>query len=250
MSSPSHTSADDRKRTYRHLAHSHLVHSFTVSVKETDLAIHASAELKNTAGELVLSLREQIETFIRMHPDFATTLHPFPFSGPAPEIIRKMISAGELAGVGPMAAVAGAVAEMVGNGLLLLTEEVIIENGGDVFIKSEKPVTVGIYAGSSPVSMNLGIHVNARKAQVGVCTSSGTIGHSFSTGEADAVCVVSNSCFIADAAATAIGNRVKTKKDFSNAMEFGKKIQEVRGIVIIRKDRIAAWGDIELVPLG
>ena len=113
-----------------------------------------------------------------------------------------MIRAGTVAGVGPMAAIAGAIAENVGRGLLEFADQVIVENGGDVFIKTRRPVTVGIYAGSSPLSMQIGMRLDSKKAPLAVCTSSGTLGHSLSLGRADAVCAVADSCALADAAAT------------------------------------------------
>jgi hypothetical protein len=160
-----------------------------------------------------------------------------------------MIDAGENAGVGPMAAVAGAAAERVGNDLLLHSKEVIIENGGDVFIKTRHPVTVGIFAGKSPLSLKIGLKVHSENHSIAVCTSSGTVGHSLSFGRADAVSVVSASCPLADAAATAIGNRVRSRSDIARGIEFGKKIRGVEGVLIIIGDRIGVWGELELVPL-
>jgi ApbE superfamily uncharacterized protein (UPF0280 family) len=162
-----------------------------------------------------------------------------------------MVKAGELAGVGPMAAIAGAIAEQVGLGLLELTDQVIIENGGDVFIKTNSSVTVGIFAGDSPLSSRIGIRMKSRPGPCAVCTSSGTIGHSLSLGNADAVCVVADSCPVADAAATAIGNRVDSAADIATAIEAGKGIEEIRGMVVIVGEKIGIWGDLEVVsPAG
>jgi ApbE superfamily uncharacterized protein (UPF0280 family) len=98
--------------------------------------------------------------------------------------------------------------------------------------------------------MKIGLRIQPSDHPAGVCASSGTIGHSLSLGKSDAVCVVSDSCFLADAAATAIGNMIQTKQDLEKAMEFGKKIQNVNGIIIIQGEHIAMWGDIELVQLN
>jgi ApbE superfamily uncharacterized protein (UPF0280 family) len=238
------------ERTYRNLARPENLLSYNVKVKETDLDIHSETDVRGAARELVLTYRNQIESYIAAHPEFETALIPWSVPGPAPEIIKRMAQAGKAAHTGPMASVAGAIAEMVGTGLLEHTQSVIIENGGDVFVKSKQPVTVGIYAGSSSFSMKIGLLITPSDHPVAVCTSSGTIGHSISLGKADAVCVVSDSCFLADAAATAIGNKVQTKRDFENAMAFGKNIQHVTGIVIILGEHIAMWGDIEIVPLN
>jgi hypothetical protein len=160
-----------------------------------------------------------------------------------------MVKAGENATVGPMAAIAGAVAERAGLGLLKSTDEVIVENGGDVFIKTATPLTVGIFAGQSPLSLRIGIRVSGGPRPMGVCTSSGTVGHSLSLGKADAVCVVAESCAIADAAATAIGNLVQSIADIEFAIAKGKCIDKIRGIIIIVGEKMGIWGDLEVVPL-
>jgi uncharacterized protein len=236
-------------RTYRHPVQSDSLVSFSVTVKETDLFILADQPLQKMALESVFRHREYLERFIAQHPDFATSLVPWPYAAPKPEIVRDMIAAGENAGVGPLAAVAGAVAERVGTDLLLYSQEVIIENGGDVFIKTDYPVTVGIFAGKSPLSLKIGLKVHSENHSIAVCTSSGTVGHSLSFGRADAVCVVSASCPLADAAATAIGNRVQSRSDIARGIEFGKTIRGVQGVLIILGDRIGVWGELELIPL-
>lgn len=237
-------------RFYRNLTQPENLLSYNVTVKETDLFIHTEIDLRNKVKDLVLMYRSQVESYIELHPEFQTTLTPWRLAGPAPEIIQKMVHAGDKAKTGPMAAIAGAISEMVGIGLLKYTHTVIVENGGDVFLKSERPVTVGIYAGKSPVSMKIGLRIHPSGHPTGVCTSSGTVGHSLSLGKADAVCVVSDSCFLSDATATAIGNIAKTKQDLEKAIEFGKNIQNVTGIIIVQDEHIAMWGDIELVRLN
>ena len=148
-----------------------------------------------------------------------------------------------------MAAVAGAVAESVGRKLLDHSREVVVENGGDVYIKSNGPVVAGLFAGLSPLSMKLGIKVVDTRDGIGLCTSSGTVGHSLSTGSADAVCVVSRSCALADAAATAIGNRIRSPREIKTGIAFGKRITGVLGVVVVAGREIGAWGQVELVPL-
>ena len=223
--------------------------SFRVVVKETDLFIRAGKDLKDVARESALRHRGYLENYIRQHAEFAATLTPWQVSGPSPGIVRDMAHAGQLAGVGPMAAVAGAVAEYVGKDLLTHTDQVMVENGGDLFIQSREPVTIGIFANKSPLSLRVGLRMDASEGPMAVCTSSGTVGHSLSMGKADAVCVVSASCSLADAAATSVGNHVQTMADIQSAMEIGKKIKGIEGIVIIVKDKIGMWGDLEIVPL-
>jgi uncharacterized protein len=236
-------------RTYRHQIQNDRLVSFTVTVKETDLFILAGQPMEQLTLDSVLRHRGYLEAFIAQHPDFAGSLVPWPFSGPMPQIVADMVHAGKLAGVGPMAAVAGAVAERVGMDLLRFSEEIIIENGGDVFLKADQPVTMGIFAGKSPLSLKVGLRISPEAHPMAVCTSSGTVGHSLSLGRADAVCVVSASCSLADAAATAIGNRIQSRADIQKGIEFGKMIRGVAGVVIILGDRIGAWGELELIPL-
>jgi ApbE superfamily uncharacterized protein (UPF0280 family) len=238
-----------QERFYRKLVDTEKLTTFQVVVQETDLLVHADRELVSETRELILEQRGYVEAFIKAHPGFLTTLAPWKSSGPAPKIISDMAAAGAKAGVGPMAAVAGAIAEYVGQGLLNLTDQVIVENGGDLFIKLNAPVTVGIFAGASPLSMQVGIRLNRIDRPLAVCTSSGTLGHSQSFGRADAVCVISGSGALADAAATAIGNRVQTPLDINSAITTGQEIAGVSGIVIVAGEKIGAWGDLEIVPL-
>jgi ApbE superfamily uncharacterized protein (UPF0280 family) len=157
-----------------------------------------------------------------------------------------MAQAALKAEVGPMASVAGAIAEYVGKELLTFSPELIIENGGDIFMKSIRRRMVGIFAGSSPLTGKIGLEINAQDAPLGICTSSGTVGHSLSYGKADAVVVLSPSATLADAAATAIGNRVCEAGDINDAIEFGKGISDLKGLLIIKDDNVGVWGDVKL----
>ncbi len=236
-------------RTYRNLVETAQLLPYRVVVKETDLMVYTATRLEDEAKELVLEQRGYVETFIKAHPDFGRTLNPWRLEGPAPNVIVNMVKAARNAGVGPMAAIAGAIAEQVGHGLLKMTDQVIVENGGDVFIKTNSSVTVGIFAGKSPLSLRIGIRLESRSKPEAVCTSSGTIGHSLSLGKADAVCVVADSCSIADAAATSIGNLIDSPTDIESAIEAGRRIEQLRGIVVIVGKKIGMWGDLEVVPL-
>jgi uncharacterized protein len=238
-----------QERTYRnHLYHNRLT-PFRCVVKETDLHIRATRNLTREATDSILSHRGQIESYIQQYPDIAVSLVPLNIPEPVPAIIADMITAANRSGVGPMAAVAGAIAEHVGQDLLPFSPEVIIENGGDVFIRTKTPLTVGIYANRSPLNMRMGLEIDSSDGPVAVCTSSGTVGHSLSFGSADAVTVVSRSCALADAAATAIANQVKQKEDVQTAIQFGKHIKGVKGVVIIKDDNAGLWGELKVVQL-
>ena len=237
------------KRTYRNLIKAGGLVSFGVSVKETDLWICADRLLEDEAREYVFKIRGYIESYIQSHPGFLKTMKPWAVSGPAPLIVREMAEAGIRADVGPMAAVAGAVAESVGKSLLAVSNEIIVENGGDIFLRLNRSFTYSIFAGKSPLSMRFGIRLDASGTSMAVCTSSATIGHSFSAGKADAVCVVSESCAVADAAATSICNQVSSDKEIQQAIDYGKLIEGVSGIVVIAEGKIGIWGNVEIVQL-
>lgn len=238
-----------QQRVYRNLTQQENQPVFKVVVKETDLYVYAPKHLEKTARDLILECRGYIESYIKRYPAFAKALTPWTLNSPEPLIIQDMCMAGQRAGVGPMASVAGAVAEYVGKGLLSHTDQVIVENGGDIFIKNNASLVVGIFAGQSPLSLKVGLRIDSGDKPVAVCTSSGTVGHSLSMGNADAVCVVSDSCPVGDASATAIGNQVKSEADIPGSVDFGKTIPGVTGIVIIKEDKFAAWGNVEIVPI-
>ena len=239
-----------QERTYRNLIDTGELSIFRVVVQETDLQVHADRKLVTETRDLVLEQRGYVEAYIKAYPAFLTTLAPWRQTGPAAKIVSDMIQAGAKAGVGPMAAIAGAISENVGWGLLAHSHQIIVENGGDVFIKADRPVTVGIFAGSSPLSMQVGIQLNCVNKPTAVCTSSGTLGHSLSLGRAHAVSVVADSCALADAAATSIGNLVQAEADINTGIAAGQRIAEIAGIVIIAGQKIGAWGDLEIVPIS
>lgn len=237
------------ERTYRKRVKAAGLFSFQVGVKETDLWVSAGEDLETETRDLVLQGRHQIETYLAGHPDFLSALEPYPDDPQAPPLVKEMIAATAPTGVGPMASVAGAMAEFVGRGLLRRTDQVIVENGGDIFLMAKRPVTVSIFAGDSPLSERLGLLIPTRQMPLGVCTSSGTVGHSLSFGSANAACVVSAGTALADGAATALGNRIRGRKDLSAVGEWAAGIPGILGCLVILGDRMTAWGDIELVEL-
>jgi len=237
------------ERTYRNLIKTDDLVKFEVIVKETDLLVRAERDLSNETREFVLKYRRQIEAYIEANPEFQRSLIPLKEDPYAPEIVREMIRTSRLAQVGPMAAVAGAMAESVSKDLLKLSKEVIVENGGDIYLATSRERTIGIFASDSPLSLKIGIVIGPEDFPLGVCTSSGTVGHSLSFGKADAVCILSKSATLADAAATAIGNIVKEKKDIELGLERGKEIEGVLGMLIIVGEKMGVWGNIKLIQL-
>ncbi len=236
------------KRTYRNLVDSEGLHSFRIRVRETDLFIRADKDLAAVAEKSVFKYRGFIESYLKRNAPFVSSLVPLADDPFAPPVVRDMLLAGRRAGVGPMAAVAGAIAQRVGTDLLAQSENVIVENGGDIFIAAGKDKTVGVavFAGDSPLSYKVSLTIRGGETPLGVCTSSGTVGGSLSFGKADAVTVVSQSTAMADAAATAVCNLIKNKQDIEAAIEWAKNISGVKGVLAIVEDRMGAWGDIEL----
>jgi ApbE superfamily uncharacterized protein (UPF0280 family) len=223
--------------------------SFNVAVKETDLWVSAETDLAKESRDLVLNYRYQLETFIQSNPRFMTALQPYPDAPLAPLIIREMIRETKAVGVGPMASVAGAIAQFVAQDLMQKSGQVIVENGGDIYLKAKRSLTVSIFAGESPLSERIGLKIYPAGMPLGICTSSGKVGHSLSRGEADAVCLISSSAILADAGATALGNLIKSPQDLEAAIQWVQGVAGVLGGIIIMGEKMATWGDVELVGL-
>ena len=236
-----------QKRFYRDLIRLGDLITFEVAIKETDLFIAADKELKEKANNAILKYRNQIEDYIRETPLFQRSLKPLPVDENAPEIIRTMQAASLKVGVGPFASVAGAMAEFVGRDLLKYSQEVIVENGGDIFLKTLEKRRIGIFTGKSKFSNRLALEISPDETPLGVCTSSGIIGHSLSFGKVDVVVAVSKSCPLADTSATAIGNLIKKKEDIPRGIERAKEIEGLKGVVIIKDNKLGIWGDLGLI---
>ncbi|HPE06361.1 MAG TPA: UPF0280 family protein [Smithellaceae bacterium] len=234
-------------RSYRSLINKDNLISYNIKISESDLFISSDTDLAVLAEKSLIQHRYSLETYIRNHPEFQTSLLPLPEDHFALPIVRCMLSKSKICGVGPMASVAGAIAEFVGYDLLDATENLIIENGGDIFLRSKNKLNVAIYAGESTLSYKLNLIVKPEDTPLGICTSSATVGPSLSFGKADAVCVISKTATLADAAATAIANRVKNKSNIKFALNYGMKIPGVKGIVIICGNDMGAIGEVKFV---
>jgi len=221
--------------------------SFGLTVKETDLCIWATKDLTKMAFESVLKYRFQLEEYIKQYPLFKSTIKPLSIDYNAPEIVKSMMQASQKAGVGPMAAVAGAIAEYVGMDLLSHTNKVVVENGGDIFIKVDKKMQIKIYAGQFNNTGKTAIEVDPDHTPLGVCTSSGTIGHSFSYGKADAVTAVASSAILADAAATALANHINKVADMDKAIRLASNIKGLKGAVLIKDGIKKVYGRVIMV---
>lgn len=224
--------------------------SFRVKYRETDLWVRARLNLEREAMQSVLSCRLQLERYIASHGDFLRSLDPLPGDPFAPPLVRLMLEATAAAGVGPMASVAGAIAQTVGVSLEPFSDSVIVENGGDCYLNMQQETTIGLFAGpASPFTGKIAVRLGPERFPIGVCTSSGTVGHSLSFGKADAVTVISRDTALADAAATRLGNMVKTRADIDKALELAPAIPSIEAVLILIKDKMGIWGNIEVVPI-
>jgi len=223
--------------------------SFEVRYQQSDLWILASRKVQDHAERLLLEARMQVEGYAGCHAGFLASHSPLPMDPMAPSVVKDMLAAGQAAGVGPMAAVAGAIAQYVGEGLLEHCQDVVVENGGDLYLCASRALTAGIFAGGSPLSQKLGVRVAAGSMPVGIATSSASVGHSWSYGAADAACVVADRAALADAAATALCNRVRSTTDMEPALADVLGLAGVRGAVVILGKGMAVQGDLELVVL-
>lgn len=209
----------------------------------------AERDLQTQASVYATRYHNLVRQYLSANPNFGSSLVPTPDDETAPPIIRFMIKAAQKAGVGPMAAVAGAISEFTGKELTTHSKEVIVENGGDIFLNTSRKRIVSIYAGSSPLSGKIGIVIRGDNTSRGICTSSGTVGHSLSFGKADAAVALSASAILADAAATAIGNAVKTANDIPAGLEIARSIPGITGALIIVSSKLGVWGDVCLTSL-
>ena len=235
------------ERTYRGWIGCDDLVGFQAAVGETDLSIFAENDLKLLAVESIKRYRSEIEDYLKLNPQFKDSLVPIDIDRPVSKIIEEMVTASKKAGVGPMAAVAGAMAEFVGRDLLKRSDQVIVENGGDIFIKVSRESRLGVFAGESPLSGKISFVIAPNMTPCGICTSSGTVGHSLSLGKADAAIIFAKDAIFADAVATATGNVVKCSDDIEKGIEFAKSIEGVFGACIIVGEKIGSWGNIELV---
>ncbi|RLB43675.1 MAG: UPF0280 family protein [Deltaproteobacteria bacterium] len=236
------------ERNYRKVSNPKGLVSFEVAIKQTDLWISAKRDLSHEARDLVLEARAHLEGYISQHPGFRSTLLPWREDPFAPLLVRHMVEASQKLGVGPMACVAGAIAEMVGEGLLKWSDEVVVENGGDIYANMKRSLIAGLFPQESKIS-GLGLKVDSNLMPVGICSSSATIGHSYSEGSADLVTVLAKSACYADGAATAICNIIKKPKDLGLLDEIANRFEGVVGVVAIMGETVACWGNVELTKI-
>lgn len=237
-----------QERTYREYVKADNLVRFEVVEKESDLLILADTNLFDKSLAMLLKYRGDLERYIAADPKFLKTFSPIMIRPSAPPMVKEMAWASKQVKVGPMAAVAGTVAEFVGRDLLNFSREVIVQNGSDIFLKINQTRRVGIFAGESSFSGKIALEFEPRQEPFAVCTTSGTAGQSFSFGKADAVVVAAKKASLADAAATAIGNLIKESSDIEQGLKMARKIRALEGVLIIKGDQIGALGKLKIVP--
>lgn len=236
------------KRFYRLYSSNSRWQTYNVKLHTTDLYIRASENIAERAASSLAELRKEIEDHIKERDLFLTSLETISDPGVKSHVVSMMYKASEAAGTGPMAAVAGAIAECLGRELMNYSKELIIENGGDVWLNLLNPVTIGLYSDNIHFRERLALKINEDKTPCAICTSSSKTGHSLSFGKADSVTIIAGDGAVADAVATETCNRVKTENDITDALNFALSVPSVNGCLIVYRDRLAVMGDMELAP--
>lgn len=224
-----------QKRTYRTFTHREAV--FRICCDRFDAV----------AAEIVRQ-RQILEKYIDLHPDFRNSFEPVELRGDAPEVAQRMARAARLVGVGPMAAVAGAMAQRAAEAALEAgASEVIVDNGGDIYLRVVEPALIGLGTGTVELAGQLGFSLQAHNTPISICSSSGQMGHSKSLGKCNLATVVAKDAALADAAATQAANLVTTVEDVDSALERIAGIEGVEGVVIIKNDRVGLAGQLPLL---
>lgn len=241
------------KRTYRKSFSQGRWAHFTLSYKETDLWIgidHESfqPEMPSCAEKLTRELRDEMDAYLTTDPAYRKALTTYPAGKNAPLIFQQMSAVCEQTGIGPMSAVAGAVARYVALSLKARFQinEIIVENGGDIYADIKKDMDIAVFAGPSVLSEKVGLHIEADYAPLGICTSSGTVGPSLSFGKADAVMIICRDAALADSYATLFANKVQTADDTDRVLKEVSTIKEVIAAMVIKNDKMGICGMFEL----
>ncbi len=219
-------------------------YSFNIAYRNTELFVAGDKDIKKEVEKILEDIYGQFDIVAKRDPSFMTSLTPVKIKSFYPPVIKKMCMLSSEFKVGPMASVAGTVNDLIATELSVKCEELFIENGGDLYIKSKKDISVGIYARNKIFKDRIILKIRAGATPCGLCSSSGTFGHSFSMGKCDLAAVLSRSPITADAAATAVANSVRTEDDIEKSLEEFKSHESIKGLFIIKNDKIGIWGDL------
>ena len=243
-------------RTYQHQFNTKRFKSFRVVHKETELwiGIDPASYKKNmvdVANNKIVELRTILDDYLKKHPEFQKSLVPIRIVDDMPKEAKLLCAASQKAGIGPMSAIAGLFAQAVGEEISknFSVNEMVIENGGDLYLDVMDEITISVYAGSSPLSQKVGMKLPANETPIGVCTSAGTVGPSLSFGKADAVMVACKNTLVADAFATALGNMVKSEEDIFTMIKSSEIVDEIEMVIAIVGDKIGIRGNFDVTFL-
>ncbi len=219
----------------------------TFSWKDTNLRV--ACEAFDLVTRTVVAERKLLERYIGRHPEFQTALVPVILLEDAPEVALRMAAAADLTGLGPMASVAGTLAQMgVEAAMAAGCREAIVENGGDIFIHSDTNVTIGIYAGNNAIGNRLAFRIAPADLPLSLCSSSSKMGHSLSFGQCDLATVVAKDGALADSAVTLVCNLITTEHDLTPVLNDVGAIPGIDGIFAVKNGKIGMWGHLpELV---
>ena len=243
-----------KERSYRSRFSNDERRWFCVKFLESDLWIGVdngsySASMEADIYGMLVELRRSMDAYLLMDPQYKAAIVPYDAGLEAPDILKEMSRVSHKTGIGPMSAVAGAVALKVADFIKgrYGVKEVIVENGGDIYADATSDMDIAVFAGQSPLSERVGLHIPASSAfPLGVCTSSGTVGPSLSLGRADAMMIICRDVLLADSYATAFANRIQTINDLQPVIDRIQNIPEILGALAIKDDRLAVAGLYEL----
>jgi len=233
------------ERFYRH--YSKHRHSLEITYRESDLYIVSDKEIdKKLAQTTLIKYYTQIENYIKKNPKFLSSLSPLEIIDPAPPIVKDMFEASKLAGIGPFSSVAGAVALYTGKSLLKFCNQIMVENGGDIFLKINKDKKIGLYLGENFHPQIITIKIKKRDYPFGICSSSSTIGPSLNFGRADLLSVIGKDAIISDVFATAYSNKIRKEKDINEVINEARSNSFIEAIIISFENKIFFWGNVEI----
>jgi len=244
-------------RTYRQQFRNNRWNGFVAKYKETDVWIGVNQksfhrEMPEFTEQIIRELRNEADVYLEQDPQYRLSLVPYTAQEFAPEILKKMSDISHKTGVGPMATVAGAFAEHIAKKLQekFEIEELIIENGGDIYADIKHDLILSIFAGESPLSEKIGLQVDAKESPLGICTSSGTVGHSLSFGKADAVMIICKDATLADAYATVFANKIQAEEDINSVLEQIKHEKNILAALIVKNEKMGLIGQFDLKIFG
>ncbi|NLW81295.1 MAG: UPF0280 family protein [Desulfovibrionales bacterium] len=237
---------DSPFRSYRAAQQPDLI-SFQIVIEQTDLWVAARRDLSVLVADEVRLLRAQIQAYATIHPEFIPALSPLTADPRAPEVIQRMCRAAQLTGVGPMAAVAGTIAQLVAEKFQNQSPDILVENGGDTYLCSTRDRHIGILSVPGE-GLRLCVPVQAREFPCSFCASSAKIGHSLSFGNADLVVTRSRDAALADAAATALANLLKNAAAMDRVLALAQQWEAtgLDGVFAQCEGRVGVWGRMQL----